>query len=69
MKLSAFGSKFAGESAIVELMDDLSGALSERPDTVFMGGGNPGRLPVVEQLFRRRLGSQSAQDSAHEDGP
>ena len=55
MKLSTFGKKFAGESGIVELMDDLSSALSDNPDMVFMGGGNPGRLPEVEAVFQQRL--------------
>lgn len=55
MKLSTFGSKFTGDSGIVELMDDLSSALRENPDMIFMGGGNPGRLPEVEAVFQRRL--------------
>jgi valine--pyruvate aminotransferase len=55
MKLSAFGTKFSGKSGIVELMDDLSTALSENPDMIFMGGGNPGRLPQIESVFQQRL--------------
>ena len=55
MKLSAFGTKFTGASGIVELMDDLSSAISDNPDMIFMGGGNPGRLPAVEAVFRQRL--------------
>ena len=55
MKLSAFGQKFAGDSGIVELMDDLGNALSENPDMIFMGGGNPGRLHEVEAIFQQRL--------------
>jgi valine--pyruvate aminotransferase len=55
MKLSAFGNKFAGDSGIVELMDDLGTALNENPDMIFMGGGNPGRLYEVEAIFQQRL--------------
>lgn len=55
MKLSAFGQKFAGNSGIVELMDDLGSALNENPDMIFMGGGNPGRLPAVEAVFQQQL--------------
>jgi valine--pyruvate aminotransferase len=55
MKLSRFGNKFAGESGIVELMDDLGTALNENPDMIFMGGGNPGRLQQVEAIFQQRL--------------
>lgn len=55
MKLSAFGQKFAGDSGIVQLMDDLGSALGENPDMIFMGGGNPGRLQAVEAIFQQRL--------------
>ena len=55
MKLSVFGEKFAGDSGIVELMDDLGTALNENPDMIFMGGGNPGRLPQMEAIFQQRL--------------
>jgi valine--pyruvate aminotransferase len=55
VKLSAFGEKFAGHSGIVELMDDLGSALNENPNMIFMGGGNPARLPEVEAVFQQRL--------------
>jgi valine--pyruvate aminotransferase len=55
MELSKFGRKFAGESGIVELMDDLGSALVENPDMIMMGGGNPGQVPFAEALFRRCL--------------
>ncbi|MDT8319767.1 MAG: valine--pyruvate transaminase [Xanthomonadales bacterium] len=55
MKLSAFGEKLAGESGIVGLMDDIGHAVVENPDMIMMGGGNPGRLPGMEAVFRQRL--------------
>jgi valine--pyruvate aminotransferase len=55
MKLSNFGKKFTGKSGIVQLMDDLGSALNENPDMIFMGGGNPGRLPQMEEVFQQRL--------------
>jgi len=55
VKLSKFGEKFSGQSGIVELMDDLGTALNENPEMIFMGGGNPGRIPEVEQIFNARL--------------
>ena len=55
MKLSKFGEKFAATTGIVELMDDLGTALNENPDMIFMGGGNPGRIPEAEAIFKRRL--------------
>lgn len=55
MELSRFGKKFAETSGITELMDDLALALSERPDMLFLGGGNPGRIPALEPLFKKRI--------------
>jgi valine--pyruvate aminotransferase len=55
LKLSSFGEKFASESGIVGLMDDLGNALRENPSMIMMGGGNPGRLPAMEAVFQRRL--------------
>ena len=55
MKYSNFGQKFSGKSGIVELMDDLGSALNENPDMLFMGGGNPGRVPEVEAYFEKKL--------------
>jgi len=55
VKLSKFGEKFARDSGIVGLMDDLGNALVENPDMIMMGGGNPGRLPEMERVFQERL--------------
>lgn len=55
MRLSAFGEKFTGQSGIVELMSDLGEALTENPNMIFMGGGNPSRLQEVEEIFQQRL--------------
>jgi valine--pyruvate aminotransferase len=55
MKLSVFGTKFARDSGIVGLMDDLGSALLENPGMIMMGGGNPGRLPEAEAAFRKHL--------------
>ena len=57
MKLSQFGQKFAESTGIVDLMDDLGSALNENPEMIFMGGGNPGRIPKVEAIFKDRLES------------
>lgn len=55
MKLSQFGHKFGDKSGIMELMDDLSMALTENPDMLFLGGGNPGRIPELEPIFTEHL--------------
>ncbi|XPF94356.1 valine--pyruvate transaminase [Colwellia sp. RE-S-Sl-9] len=57
MNYSNFGQKFSGKSGIVELMDDLGSALNENPNMLFMGGGNPGRVPEVEAYFEKQLTS------------
>lgn len=54
-KLSVFGEKFSQKSGIVTLMDDLGTALNENPELIFMGGGNPARIPPVEEYFQQRL--------------
>ena len=57
MKLSKFGKKLTAGSGIVELMEDLGSALNENPEMIFMGGGNPARIPEMEALFKQRLES------------
>ena len=54
MKLSAFGKKLTSSSGIVGLMEDLGSALNENPDMVFMGGGNPARIPEMEAVFNNQ---------------
>ncbi|MGQ9427428.1 valine--pyruvate transaminase [Gilvimarinus sp. F26214L] len=55
MHLSKFGQKFCAESATVSLMDDLGEALTVNPDLLFMGGGNPARIPAAEAIFQNAL--------------
>ena len=50
MQLSRFGNKFSGDAGIVTLMDDLGDALRNNPDMIFMGGGNPARIPAIDFL-------------------
>lgn len=57
MKLSAFGEKFSARSGVVDLMRDLGDALQDNPDMLFMGGGNPARLPALEAVYRNSLGA------------
>ena len=55
MKLSNFGERFAGHSGIVQLMDDLGNAMSENPDMLMLGGGNPAHIPEVQEVFQKRF--------------
>lgn len=54
MKLSRFATKFTTRSGILSLMDDMGAAMAAG-DMLMLGGGNPGRIPEVEALFRERM--------------
>ena len=56
MKLSLFGERLWSGAGILDLMDDLGRALAE-DDKIMMGGGNPGHIPQVQELMRKRLQS------------
>lgn len=55
MKLSRFGRLLAQDSPIVQLMEDLGEALSRNPDLLFLGGGNPAKVPAAQQCFQTHL--------------
>ncbi len=55
MKFSDFGTRFAGEIGIGELMDDLGDALVSNPAPLMLGGGNPAHVPEVQSIFKKRM--------------
>lgn len=55
LSLSRFGQKLCTDAGIVTLMDDLGDALRVNPNMIFMGGGNPARIPAMEQAFEAAL--------------
>jgi valine--pyruvate aminotransferase len=55
VKLSAVGEKLTRESGILRLMDDLGEALSAGGKLLLLGGGNPARIPEMEEKFRERI--------------
>ncbi|MFT5063834.1 MAG: valine--pyruvate aminotransferase [Gammaproteobacteria bacterium] len=57
MEFSSFGRRFAGQSGISNLMQDLGEALHINPEMIFMGGGNPARIPEIETIFEAALKS------------
>lgn len=61
-QLSQLGNKMAGDSGIVNLMDDLGEALTVNPDMIFMGGGNPSRITEIEDIFTAKLQAVLADD-------
>jgi len=54
INLSLFGERFSTGSGILSLMDDLGNALASG-GMIMMGGGNPGHVPEVQEVLRRRL--------------
>ncbi len=55
MELSNFGQKLCGPSGINQLMDDLGKPFPKGLRIVQMGGGNPARIPEVEEMYRSRM--------------
>ncbi len=55
MKFSSFGQKFTSQSGILQLMDDLGKAMSGNTNMRMLGGGNPGHIPEVQRIFRKRM--------------
>ena len=62
IKFSAFGDKFAGDTGIGSLMGDLGRAMAGSEPVLMLGGGNPGRVPAVEQRLSQEL-ARVASDS------
>jgi len=55
-ELSVFGRQLAGRGGIVELMEDLGGALMKGgEDLCMLGGGQPAHIPEMGETWRRRL--------------
>ena len=54
-EFSLTGRKLTGRSGILELMDDLGRAMTEKPDMLMLGGGNPAAVPAIQALWRGRM--------------
>ena len=54
-EFSLTGRKLTGRSGILELMDDLGRAMTEKPDMLMLGGGNPAAVPAMQALWRDRM--------------
>lgn len=63
---SASGSRLAGRSGILELMDDLGRALTTDPGMRMLGGGNPAHIPAMDAVWRRRMNELMADGDALE---
>ena len=65
MSFSKFGEKFTRKAGITELMDDLGAAMAGG-DMLMLGGGNPGHIPEVQAVFRKRMEAILAEPGAFE---
>lgn len=66
LQLSDFGHKLGGPTGINELMHDLGEAMAINPHLLMMGGGNPGRIPAMEAVWRQRMTELLAHGDAYE---
>lgn len=55
LSFSHLAHRMNAQSGIVSLMDDLGRALTERPDLLMLGGGNPAAVPAMQARWRERM--------------
>ncbi len=63
---SKFGERYTRPTGALELMEDLGVATDNEESTLLLGGGNPGRIPEVQAIFKRRLAEITASDENFE---
>jgi len=68
MNWTHFGEKLTSRSGILELMDDLGKAMQSPGEKYMLGGGNPGVIPEMDQLWRRRMEEIMANGDEFERG-
>lgn len=61
---SLFAQRLASGSGIVDLMADLGEALNVNPSMLFLGGGNPARIPEFEALMAQELKQLAGDEEA-----
>ncbi|MGH8265472.1 MAG: valine--pyruvate transaminase [Steroidobacteraceae bacterium] len=54
-RFSQFGDRFRRPTGALELMQDLGAATAGERKYLMLGGGNPARIPEMEQIFRREM--------------
>jgi valine--pyruvate aminotransferase len=57
---SRFGERYTRRTGSLELMKDLGEAISETSDSLFLGGGNPAKIPAVQARVQARLAEIAA---------
>ncbi|MGI9259770.1 MAG: valine--pyruvate transaminase [Gammaproteobacteria bacterium] len=63
---SKFGKRYTRSTGALELMEDLGVATDDDASTLLLGGGNPGRIPEVQKIFRQRLAEIAADEASFE---
>ena len=63
---SKFGERYTRHTGALELMQDLGVAMDAEDSTLLLGGGNPGRIPAVQAIFKQRLADIAASDQGFE---
>ena len=61
-QISSFGKKFGKVTGIGELMNDIADAMQKPGEAILMGGGNPARIPEMQEVFCSLLGEVSDGD-------
>ena len=75
MDFSRFGQFLSSGSGILTLMDDIDQSLADSSNMHLLGGGNPARIPQVQEAFRSAMTSLLADGQRFErltgdyDGP
>jgi valine--pyruvate aminotransferase len=64
LQWSRFGRRFARTTGSLELMRDLGFATASGAAALPLGGGNPARIPAVEEVYRRELARIAADPAA-----
>ena len=55
MEFSKFGKRFTRHTGASVLMDDMGAAMDSSESILMLGGGNPARIPAMEQVFKDQL--------------
>ena len=53
--LSSFARRFAEDSGIIQVMEDLGKGLAAGGEVLLLGGGNPAHIPELQAIFRKSL--------------
>lgn len=68
MDLSTFGDKYTAKTGILELIDDLGKAAVNTGEQYMLGGGNPGILREMSEVWKRRMAELAANMEDFEAG-